>query len=134
MDSHNAKCFLDELCSHIDKNTWLEYFLNCRPFGGENWIDFEVEISKVIQSLDELRTTLKRGGRLLRCTKGETKNFDGYFESVKRVGDIKIVQKNPDIEKLNPNCVLSFNYSDTYEKNYGGGKILNVFIFMERQI
>ena len=32
------------------------------PFGGENWIDFEVEISKVIQSLDELRTTLKKRG------------------------------------------------------------------------
>lgn len=66
--------FLDELCSHIDKNTWLEYFLNCRPFGGENWIDFEVEISKVIQSLDELRTTLKKG-EIIKMYKRRNKEF-----------------------------------------------------------
>ena len=34
----------------------------------------------------------------------------------------KIIQKNPDIEKINPDYVLSFNYSNTYERVYGTGK------------
>lgn len=32
---------------------------------------------------------------------------------------IKIPRKSADIEKLNPDYVLSFNYSDTYERLYG---------------
>ena len=35
-------------------------FLKLSFFWWGNWIDFEAEISKVIQSLDELRTTLKK--------------------------------------------------------------------------
>lgn len=113
----------------------------------------------MIQSLDELRTNLKKGGTyqdvqkekqrilmaILKASKRSLKMIYGDVNAIdsfavflntelerliraleiyiaKFVGDIKIVQKNPDIEKLNPNCVLSFNYSDTYEKNYGGGK------------
>ena len=53
--------FLDELYTHIRKNTWLEYFFKCRSSIGENWIDFETEISKVIQVLDEAIIVKKSG-------------------------------------------------------------------------
>lgn len=53
---------LDELYEHIGQNTWLEYFLKCHSFVGENWIDFESEISRVIQSLDTWRFILENGG------------------------------------------------------------------------
>ncbi len=46
---------LDEFYSYIKDNVWVEYFLNCDSYIGENWIDFEMEISRVIQSLDQLR-------------------------------------------------------------------------------
>ena len=36
----------------IDDNIWIEYFLQNNMHGKENWIDFESEISDVIQSLD----------------------------------------------------------------------------------
>ena len=36
----------------IDGNIWIEYFLQNNMHGKENWIDFESEISDVIQSLD----------------------------------------------------------------------------------
>ena len=39
--------------SLIDDNFWIEYFLQCSMYQKENWIDFESEISKVVQSLDE---------------------------------------------------------------------------------
>lgn len=34
-------------------NIWIEYFLQNPMYQKENWIDFENEISKVIQSLDQ---------------------------------------------------------------------------------
>lgn len=51
---------LDELYEHIRQNTWLEYFLKCDSLVGENWIDFESEISRVIQYLDELKTVIRK--------------------------------------------------------------------------
>lgn len=36
----------------IDDNLWIEYFLQNNMHGKENWIDFESEISDLIQSLD----------------------------------------------------------------------------------
>lgn len=53
---------LDELYEHIGQNTWLKYFLKCHSFVRENWIDFESEISRVIQSLDTWRFILENGG------------------------------------------------------------------------
>ena len=43
----------DEFYSNIDENFWIEYFLQNLIYQKENWIDFEREISKVIQSLDD---------------------------------------------------------------------------------
>lgn len=44
----------NEIEALVNDNYWINYFMrtsNC----GENWIDFETEISKVIQRLDEIR-------------------------------------------------------------------------------
>ena len=38
------------------------------------------------------------------------------------VGGIIVSKRSTDIENLNPDHVLSFNYSDTYEKIYGKEK------------
>lgn len=42
----------DEFYKNIGKNIWIEYFQKRDKHGKENWIDFESEISSVIQSLD----------------------------------------------------------------------------------
>lgn len=43
---------LDEMYTLIKDNIWIEYFLQNTMYQKENWIDFENEISQVIQSLD----------------------------------------------------------------------------------
>ena len=48
-----TKTFFDELSDDIENNIWIEYFLQNPMYQKENWIDFESEISKVIQSVDE---------------------------------------------------------------------------------
>lgn len=35
------------------------------------------------------------------------------------INKIEVLQKNDDIKDINPDCVLSFNYSNTYERIYG---------------
>lgn len=130
--------------------------MKCRSFVGENWIDFESEISRVIQALDEAINMI-RGGRKLEEMPSEKQNIlvgiqkllNGSMQKVfkddatlndfavfldtelgrliraleiyivKFVGGIKIEKRNIDIEKMNPDHILSFNYSDTYERIYG---------------
>lgn len=41
-----------ELIYCIHNNFWIDYFLQCPMYQKENWIDFESEISKVIQNID----------------------------------------------------------------------------------
>ena len=43
---------LDEFYSLIKDNLWIEYFIKCNVNGKDNWIDFESEISNVIQTID----------------------------------------------------------------------------------
>lgn len=146
---------LNELYDHINKNIWIQYFLYCRSYIGKNWIDFESEISNVIQILDELRNLLKKGYRFGHISREKQKilrilslgkqieyddikvvedlvcSLNTELERLIRaleiyivefVGGIAITKRNSDIEKLNPDHILSFNYSDTYEKIYGKDK------------
>ncbi len=48
---------LQELHTLIDRNAWIRYFMQRSSCIGENWIDFESEISKAIQALDATQGT-----------------------------------------------------------------------------
>lgn len=43
----------DELYCMVKDNVWIEYFLKSPLYQKENWIDFESEISRVIQAIDD---------------------------------------------------------------------------------
>lgn len=62
---------LNEMYFHINHNAWLEYFLNCYSNKGDNWIDFESEISRVIQALDAARFQIESGGSIQSTEKKE---------------------------------------------------------------
>jgi len=49
---NNLFCQKDKWNELLDNNFWIEYFLECPMYRKENWIDFENEISNVIQSID----------------------------------------------------------------------------------
>lgn len=44
----------DELYGFVENNIWISYFLRNPMYQKENWIDFESEISNVIQCMDEI--------------------------------------------------------------------------------
>lgn len=58
-----------QLCKELEQlvkdNIWIEYFLQNPMYQKENWIDFENEISKVIQSLDQ--DMFLRMGKKVNC-------------------------------------------------------------------
>lgn len=148
----------NELHELLKKNTWLHYFLNCPSYLGDNWIDFESEISRVIKALDSakkylsthtdiLNSKLKDDAIMIEIMKAASttlqtvfrnpeavenfasflnKELDNLIRSLEIyisyfVNKINVPRLSPDIEAISPDCVLSFNYSNTYERVYGFG-------------
>ena len=149
---------LDELYDCIKENVWINYFLEREKSIGENWIDFESEISNVVQAIETLKGYIERDEDDLKIkdTKQQTiiyflkiakkslqdvfnlKRIDGFIEDIsieldklirsleiyicEFVNEIDIIKENDDIKTITPDYVLSFNYSNTYERIYGQSK------------
>ena len=150
---------LNEVNDLIGDNVWFRYFLARRFEIGENWIDFETEMSSVIQALDAARHMVETGKSIQETTEKEqvvltkirecsngtttnayvsTQNIDGFtqclYDDLKKltraleiylsdfVAKIDVRKKSLDIENLDIDHVLSFNYTDTFEKKYKGDK------------
>lgn len=154
-----AKQIVQEIAELIKDNVWIKYFNNINI--NEGWVDFESEISKVIQTLDSMRLAVKREikkgknkvdmksyqqvilhnfgiksgnvrlenllqvknkcifdlNRLTRCLEIYLSDYVNSYPVKFKIYDIKNIQ----VDK-----VLSFNYTNTYERvynNYGEQKI-----------
>lgn len=57
----NQDELLIELNDNIRDNIWINYFLEKRKQLGQNWIDFESEISNVVQAFECVRNYTERG-------------------------------------------------------------------------
>lgn len=163
---------LIELNDNIRDNIWINYFLEKRKQLGQNWIDFESEISTVIQVFECVREHVERRKLMVNtgieyktaelardfvdfAIKSDKENLqsmysilteglidsnfitylDAFIEKMninldkliraleiyisEFINKIEVSQKNDDIKGINPDCVLSFNYSNTYERIYG---------------
>ena len=141
----------DELHDCLEDNLWLVHFRSVRSSIGKNWIDFESEISRVIQVLDVARPLLLSGQPLASLEKETYILFNFLCEKAcippyknssvdqltQRLSEdldklirafeiyiagfidrIPIESKSPDIENIHPDRLLSFNYSDTYQRIY----------------
>lgn len=60
----DAKKLIDELHKLIKENFWIDYFLQNPMYQKENWIDFESEISRVIQIMDDARVMINKTGEI----------------------------------------------------------------------
>ncbi len=157
---------LNEMYTLIKDNIWIQYFLpiytDRKKNGKDGWIDFEGEISEVIQSLDADMHGLSQIYNIEDIVYNLSNNFleeiyadyidaaqpinpvnNGFSEGIsfKKIRDrllsdlnrlirgfeiylaeyiekIEIRVKSPDIDKLEINKVLSFNYTDTFSRQY----------------
>lgn len=155
---HNSKKnVFDEFQRMIMDNSWVNYFSEidrelCR-LGKVGWIDFESEISKVVQEFEDIRNILLQNKDQKDFDFGEYKRqvlFDFYINKKQPqsmedvynirqnmindlnrliraleiylsdfVNNIEVEQRLPDIIDLQIDKVLSFNYTNTYERLYG---------------
>lgn len=151
----------------ISNNFWIEYFMQNPMYQKENWIDFESEISTVIQDIDVgmkkrsdkiydtisglenkylsnkfLNSQIDLISHVLNGTRIENKKTPITYNQLilllekdlnklirtleiylsYYVSELEIENKLSDIQKLDIDYVLSFNYTDTYERIYGKGK------------
>ncbi|MBE1446088.1 AbiH family protein [Paenibacillus sp. OAS669] len=139
---------LQELITHLEKNLWYEHFMKAKSYINEGWIDFESEISRVIQVLDQCKTKElfdirdvvdEDIGKILSSVsiqedsgkfKVDEKKLQKLEEDLNKlirsleifleecVGKINIERILPDIHGIRFNKVLSFNYTNTYKKIY----------------
>ena len=147
----------NEVISLLEANMWIDYFLRVKEEFGDNWIDFESEISQVVQELENVKDyvagEMKKGTTNINVPdymkrKLDKISFDavaiykdGRYKTINEyiskwvndlngmirlleiylcdyVQNIKIEYYSPDIFELNPDRIISFNYTDTYEKMY----------------
>lgn len=153
---------LDMFNEYLKDNIWYLYISKLyddSQMRGENWIDFESEISYIIQMLDEKHTSLIQSfyelyNKLDHIHDNSMEKFNLFYlvynnytdnrPTIRQLraqlyGDLEkmiwafeiyltdFVEKiSPplgsidEIEKLNPDYVISFNYTKTYEKIYKG--------------
>lgn len=151
----------DKILSMIDSNMWIEYFLCVKDELGENWIDFEAEISQVVQDLERVKDyitdEMRKGVKDINVPAfmkrklnkipfdpvalykdGNEKDVQKYIskwsEDLERmirlleiylydyVRSLNIEYFSPDVHELNIDRVISFNYTDTYERMYSYGR------------
>lgn len=148
MDGKPNSFFGSKQCKELlNNNIWIDYFLQCDMYQKENWIDFECEISNVIQSIDrDMHEGLSREFK----PEDEAQRISNIFLNVRyydsqityrELRDILLDDLNrmtralelylcafiskienrailPDIKKIHCDKILSFNYTDTYTKIY----------------
>lgn len=154
-----APSVYEEIGSLIKDNVWLEHFNAVyeerRKDGKIGWIDFESEISNIVQEFESIRLemlfNLKNDQEVTylkpyRLDKLESFFIDGeepetlegiveikkqMLEDLNRltrcleiylsdyINNLPVSSKLPDIAGLNVDKVLTFNYTNTYERLYG---------------
>lgn len=93
----NEISLCNEFRNLVENNIWIDYFLHNPMYQKENWIDFENEISKVIQSLDN-----DMHGQSSDCNNqgGHTNNIDDIVYGLSNEFLRKVYSKN--IEAVEP--------------------------------
>lgn len=153
----DAQRIVNELDGLIKDNVWLEHFKKAQIENG--WIDFENEISKVIQTLEDVRkivdSALKQGTSKIELVRRQKRILKYVAVGVQGIEDVISTPKErglrdldrlircleiylsdyinnysvetilPDIEQLPYlDKVLSFNYTNTYERLYNNHSFL----------
>ena len=147
MDEKSTHFFGRKQCKELlNDNIWVDYFLQCNMYQKENWIDFENEISNVIQTIDgdmhksssscKLEDEFKELSNTFFNSKYRDSSMsykglrDVMYDNLNKliraleiylcafVSHINNMKVSPDIEDIKIPQIINFNYTDTYKKIY----------------
>ena len=90
--------FINELIYLSSDNIWIKYFKKCiekNKIKGENWIDFESEITKVVKSLEYLKKHNDYNSQLTPGNRKYASNYIMYENGKNFMNDVscKLVEK-----------------------------------------
>lgn len=110
---------INELINLSSNNIWIKYFNKCiekNKLKGENWIDFESEITKVVKSLEYLKKYNDDNLQLTPGNRQYPRNFVMYENGKKFINDIssRLVDKSILSNKLDLEYIVDskINYTD----------------------
>lgn len=124
VDENKAMC--NEIYKLLYDNIWIDYFLHNPMYQKENWIDFENEISKVIQSLDN-----DMHGQLFNCNNhgGHTNNIDDIVYGLSNEFLRKEYSKNiAAVEPFYPDISKGISFRTIRDRLFGDlNKLIRAF-------
>lgn len=101
---------INELINLSSNNIWIKYFKKCiekTKLKGENWIDFESEITEVVKSLEYLKKYNDYNSQLTPGNRQYASNYVMYENGKKFINDVssklvekKILDTNLDYENI----------------------------------
>lgn len=130
-------------CKNIGEN-WIDFEIEiANVVKALDEARFQLSAGGSVEAVDENKRKILMA--ILKAARGSLKSAYGDVTAIERfsdylntelkiliraleiyiagfVGKIAVTKKSIDIEKLNPDHILSFNYSDTYERIYGQNK------------
>lgn len=145
------KEFADEFWNMTKDNFWIKYFSKKAGKIGVKWIDFESEISRLVRLIendvkeydkalyyisdDDAMGTFKEVAqgiekytdlfeRMLVDLRKLIRSFEIYVSVYINSEEIKV--RIPEIEEIDADKVLSFNYTNTYERLYATEKSVEI--------
>lgn len=116
----DAKKIVEELDTLIRENVWLEHFKNAQIENG--WIDFESEISKVVQTLEGVRKivddALKRGISEIELDRHQKRILRYVGAGVQNIEDVISIPKERGLKDLDRLIRCLELYLNDYVNNY----------------
>ena len=114
--------FIDELIYLSSDNIWIKYFKKCiekNKIKGENWIDFESEITKVVKSLEYLKKHNDYNSQLTPGNRKYASNYIMYENGKNFINDVscKLVEKNILSNKLDYENIVDSKVNYTNLEN-----------------
>lgn len=103
----------------IENNFWIEYFLCCQSYIKENWIDFENEISKVMQAFSECIKKIDINDQACRNTNNPFLN-DFFMSDTEKIENDRLMEMEEEIKKSNLQLSVSewSKYKEVYDKKH----------------
>lgn len=103
----------------IENNFWIEYFLCCQSYIKENWIDFENEISKVIQAFSECIKKIDINDPACRNTNNPFLN-DFFMSDTEKIENDRLMEMEEEIKKSSLQLSVSewSKYKEVYDKKH----------------
>lgn len=121
----------------MHNNFWVMYFFDKSKFPEDNWIDFEKEISNIIIELNEnkerivseyknyfSKSTYTQSRKVIKVLDYDLNRFILLLEIYLcvYVQTVNYTKLSKDIKDLKIEKIISFNYTNTYEKIYDNDK------------